>query len=89
MSSKEEHQRALIARLRRVEGQIRGIQGMIEKGSGCEAVAQQLAAARKALDRSFFEMIACSMEQEIHQAPNVTAARQAGSHVSKLLAKYG
>lgn len=89
MTSKEEHQRSLIARLRRVEGQIRGVQGMIEKGESCEAVAQQLAAARRALDRSFYEMIACSMEMEIQQAPNVNAARQAGTHVGKLLAKYG
>lgn len=89
MNSKDEHQRNLIARLRRIEGQIRGIQGMIEKNARCEDVAQQLAAARRALDRSFYEMIACSMEVEIEQAPSISAARQAGSHVGKLLAKYG
>lgn len=89
MNSKEEHQRSLIARLRRIEGQIRGIQGMIEKDAKCEDVAQQLAAARRALDRSFYEMIACSMEMEIEQASNISTARQAGVHVGKLLAKYG
>lgn len=89
MDSREQHQRNLIARLRRVEGQIRGVQGMIEKGSSCEEVAQQLAAARRALDRSFYEMLACSMEMEIEQAPNADAAKLAGAHISKLLARYG
>src|SRR3546814_17394794 len=52
MTTREEHQRRLITRLRRVEGQIRGVQGMIGNGAACEDIAQQLAAARRALDRS-------------------------------------
>jgi DNA-binding FrmR family transcriptional regulator len=39
-------------RLRRVEGQIRGIQRMIEKDRDCEAIVTQLMAARAALDRA-------------------------------------
>jgi DNA-binding FrmR family transcriptional regulator len=89
MSSKEEHQRALITRLKRVEGQIRGIQGMIEKGAECEAIAQQLAAARKALDRSFYEMIACSVMQEVDSSKDLAGARRAGARTASLLAKYG
>lgn len=38
-------------RLRRVEGQIRGLQRMIEEQRECEAVLTQLMAARAALDR--------------------------------------
>jgi DNA-binding FrmR family transcriptional regulator len=41
----------LLTRLRRVEGQIRGIQRMLEEGRGCEDVLTQLAAARSALDQ--------------------------------------
>ena len=83
------HKRAIIARLRRIEGQIRGIQGMIEQDSTCEAVAQQVAAARRALDRAFYELLACTMEVEIEAAGNVRAAKAAGAHVAKILAKYG
>ena len=43
-------QRALVLRLKRVEGQLRGIQKLIEGNADCEIVAQQMAAARKALD---------------------------------------
>jgi len=40
----------LLKRLRRVEGQIRGIQKMIENGRECESVITQLAAVRSAVD---------------------------------------
>ena len=38
-------------RLRRVEGQIRGLQRMIDAGSDCEEIMTQLLAARSALDQ--------------------------------------
>jgi CsoR family transcriptional regulator, copper-sensing transcriptional repressor len=38
-------------RLRRVEGQIRGLQRMVEESRECEAILTQLMAARAALDR--------------------------------------
>ena len=38
-------------RLRRVEGQIRGLQRMLDQGSKCEDVLTQLLAARSALDQ--------------------------------------
>jgi len=87
--TKQEHQKSLITRLRRVEGQIRGIQGMIEGDSDCETIAQQLAAARKALDRVFYEMVACSLEQHLDAARNVDAARAAATQMTQVLAKYG
>ncbi|MEG0821269.1 MAG: metal-sensitive transcriptional regulator [Burkholderiaceae bacterium] len=54
--------RDLVLRLKRVEGQVRGVQGMIERNADCEDIAQQLAAARKALDRAFFQLMACAIE---------------------------
>ena len=40
----------LVKRLKRTEGQIRGIQKMIENGRECESVVTQLAAARSAIE---------------------------------------
>ena len=40
----------LVKRLKRIEGQIRGIQKMIEEERDCESVITQLAAARSALE---------------------------------------
>lgn len=67
--------RALVLRLKRVEGQLRGIQAMIETGNDCEAVAQQMSAARKALDRAYFELAACAIEHPQFSAPDEAAAR--------------
>jgi len=53
----------LLARLRRVEGQIRGIQRMIEEQRDCEAVVTQLMAARAALDRTSLLIVNHHLEQ--------------------------
>jgi CsoR family transcriptional regulator, copper-sensing transcriptional repressor len=58
-----ERKRALLMRLKRVEGQLRGIQRLLENDSDCEQVAQQMAAARKALDKTFFSMVGCVIAQ--------------------------
>ncbi len=89
MTAKQEHRNKLLARLRRIEGQVRGVQGMIESDSSCESVAQQLAAARKALDRVFFEMVACSMEMELAGAKTAAGAKNVTLRLTQLLAKYG
>ena len=50
----------LLNRLARIEGQLRGVQKLIAlaaEPADCEAVAQQMAAARKALDRSFVQLL--------------------------------
>ena len=54
--------RDMVVRLARVEGQLRGIQKMIDEGAACEEVAQQLSASRKALDKAFYHMLACVVE---------------------------
>ena len=60
--SAETARNELVLRLKRVEGQLRGIQRMIESGEDCEPIAQQMAASRKALDKAFFELLACAIE---------------------------
>ena len=85
----DQRRRDMISRLRRIEGQIRGIQGMIQAEADCEAVAQQVAAARRALDRAFYEIIACTMEAEIDASTDLRAARAVGGHISRILSKYG
>jgi len=80
--------RSLIVRLRRVEGQIRGIQAMIESGADCEQVAQQMAAARKALDRAFFATFACAIENEATGGPGRRDdGRRRLGELTELLAK--
>ncbi len=70
--------RKMIQRLARVEGQLRGVQRLIHNDEDCEKIAQQLSAARKALDKSFYQLVACMLEQG--DAPTKDVAR--------LLAKF-
>ena len=51
----------VVARLRRVEGQIAGIVRMIEEGRECKDVVTQLAAAARALDKAGFKIIATGL----------------------------
>ena len=55
----------LLHRLKRAEGQLRGIQRMVEEGEDCLAIAGQMSAVRKALDSAYVRMTVCFMEQEL------------------------
>lgn len=55
----------LLNRLKRAEGQLRGIQRMIEAGDPCLDIAGQMAAVRKALDSAYVRMTVCFMQQEL------------------------
>ncbi|WP_310567916.1 metal-sensitive transcriptional regulator [Hydrogenophaga sp.] len=64
-SYRSEHQRDVINRLKRIEGQVRGLIDMVETGRPCEDVAQQMSAARKAMDKAFYRMMACSVMEAV------------------------
>ncbi len=88
--SKEVRRKALLARLARVEGQIRAIRRMIEEGERCEAIAQQLAASRTAMNKAFCEMMACAIEHEADESGLLDEAAQTKlSELTRLLTKYG
>jgi DNA-binding FrmR family transcriptional regulator len=57
----EEVNADVIKRLRRLEGQIRGIQRMVEEGDECRNIVTQLAAAQGALDRVGFKLMAAAL----------------------------
>jgi DNA-binding FrmR family transcriptional regulator len=73
-----EKKKALRTRLARVEGQLRGLQRLIDSDADCEKIAQQMAAARKALDKSFFAMVGCMIEQ----------GDQRAEHIAQMLTKF-
>jgi DNA-binding FrmR family transcriptional regulator len=55
----------ILNRLKRAEGQLRGIQRMVEEGQSCMDISGQMAAVRKALDSTYVRMTVCFMEQEL------------------------
>lgn len=56
---------ALLHRLKRAEGQLRGVQRMVEGGEDCMTIASQMLAVRKALDSAYVRMTVCFIEQEL------------------------
>ena len=46
-----DYDKSVINRLKRIEGQIKGVLGMMEQGKDCRDVVIQLSAARNAIDR--------------------------------------
>jgi DNA-binding FrmR family transcriptional regulator len=69
----------LLNRLRRVEGQARGLQRMIEEGRTCEDVFTQLSAIKAALDRIGILLISHKMRDcllEEGAAPDSSEAIQ-------------
>lgn len=53
----------VVKRLRRAEGQIRGVIAMLEAGRDCGDVVTQLAAVSRALDRAGFKIISSGLQQ--------------------------
>ncbi|MGC5325030.1 metal-sensitive transcriptional regulator [Brevibacillus sp. SYSU BS000544] len=49
-------------RLRRIEGQIRGVLSMMEESKDCREVVTQLTAIRSAVDRSIGLIVASNLE---------------------------
>ncbi len=80
------HQKDLVLRLRRAEGQLRSIQAMIEAGEDCERIAQQLSAARRALDKTFFNVLACAIRAA---PPDKAATAGRLEQAAALLARFG
>ena len=84
-----EHKKELLKRLSRIEGQIRGIRELIEREEDCERVAQQLAAAREAMNKVFSELVARTIEQNCLQNKAVDpVAREKLETIARILAKY-
>jgi DNA-binding FrmR family transcriptional regulator len=73
----------LLNRLKRAEGQLRGIQRMLEEGQECMDIATQMAAVRKALDSTYVRMTVCFMQQELHN--RLGASEAADTQIESVL----
>jgi len=51
----------VLARLRRIEGQVGGLIRMVESGRECRDVVRQVSAASRALDQVGFKVLACGL----------------------------
>jgi DNA-binding FrmR family transcriptional regulator len=77
----------LSLRLRRIEGQIRGIQAMIEESRECRDIVTQIAAASKALDQVGFKMLASGLSSCLEDPKKSAKQGYSISEVEKLFLK--
>ncbi|MGZ3601614.1 MAG: metal-sensitive transcriptional regulator [Ktedonobacterales bacterium] len=56
-------------RLRRIEGQIRGIIRMLDEGKSCEDVVTQIFAARAGMDKVAAEVLKCHITETLVEKP--------------------
>jgi DNA-binding FrmR family transcriptional regulator len=84
----------VLNRLRRAEGQLRGIQRMVEEGENCLKIGQQFSAVRKALDSTYLRMTVCFLEQELNTRIQPDEAQKTDlaamvKDMETLLARFG
>ena len=69
-------------RLRRAEGQVRGVQRMLDENRACEEIVTQLLAARNALD----QVIRQVLSEQVIECVSTLPPRQAQAAVSRAVA---
>jgi DNA-binding FrmR family transcriptional regulator len=68
----EAAQKSILNRLKRLEGQIRGLQSMIEQDKDCEEILTQVMAAKSALDQVGLHIIRHAMHECLLDDEDVT-----------------
>ncbi|TKD66427.1 metal-sensitive transcriptional regulator [Pseudalkalibacillus hwajinpoensis] len=62
-----QYDKAVTNRLKRIEGQLRGVINMMEQGKSCEDIVTQLSATRSGIDRSIGLIVGSNLEQCLHE----------------------
>jgi DNA-binding FrmR family transcriptional regulator len=74
-------------RLRKAEGQVRGLQQMIADGRDCREVVTQIAAANKALERVGFVLVSAGLTWCLEDPKRSAAAGYDVADVQKMFLK--
>ena len=70
----EDRAQSITARLRRAEGQLRGIQTMIEEDRDCQDIIAQFAAATRAIERAGYTYFSATLAECALHPDEATAA---------------
>ena len=76
-------------RLRRVAGQVQGVERMLEEGRECRDVVTQLSAASKALEQAGFKLVASGLVYCLRNPERAAADGYAVEDVERLFMKIG
>ncbi|MFW6323472.1 MAG: metal-sensitive transcriptional regulator [Desulfovibrionales bacterium] len=81
----DELQRNVLSRLRKIEGQIRGIQRMVENGKECEDILVQFRAVRSALRSTSSVVLKRYLKKCRSEALQTSDRDQAYEHLEKTI----
>ncbi|MHB9150467.1 MAG: metal-sensitive transcriptional regulator [Thermoleophilia bacterium] len=79
---------SVLNRLRRIEGQVRGLQRMIDEGKDCEQVLTQLSAVKSALDRVGIFLISHRMKECLDTGSSAAVDEAAMEQAFEIFLKY-
>jgi DNA-binding FrmR family transcriptional regulator len=74
-------------RLKRIEGQVRGVLKMMEEGESCKDVVSQLVAVRSAVDKTVAYVVASNLEKTLLEEKAGSKANKAVKDAVDLLIK--
>jgi len=72
-------------RLRRVEGQIRGVQGMLAEGRECRDVVAQLSAATRALEQAGLRLVSAGLTYCLEHPEEAAAAGYGPAEMERMV----
>ncbi len=87
MELPEETMNDLVRRLRRAEGQVRGVQQMLTDGRDCRDIVTQLSAVTKALEQAGFLLVAAGLTWCVSDPERAAAQGYAIEDVQKMFMK--
>ena len=77
----------LTKRLRRAEGQVRGVQQMLAEGRDCRDIVTQLSAVTKALEQAGFMLVAAGLTWCVSDPERAAAEGYALADVQRMFMK--
>lgn len=88
MSHTQQQQRQLIARLRRIKGQLDGVERALEADAPCAEVLRQLASARGALSGLTTQVLQDHLQEHVVDAPTEADRQAGGKELMNVLRMY-
>lgn len=88
MSHATRHKDKLLARVRRIKGQIEGIERALEAEAACVEVLRQIASVRGAFNGLTAEVMEDHLREHVMDAPNDKERRQGGEEMIEVIRAY-
>ena len=80
--------KSVISRLRRIEGQVRGVQRMIEEEADCGEILNQIAAIKSAVNHAGIVIFENHARQCINKSLNETDQDQSFEEIVRVMSRF-